>query len=252
MNNKVKKIDFIPWDNLTDNVLEIPEPATKNIPEWYKKMPLFLGNDKKHGIAPSGKGAANTTMKSCSPFMDAITAGYIVKLPVDLEIRNTLGLDNLGNPINTLSFRWKTAENELVSAHHKDQHPTLPNIIEGQDLIMKFSFTFKVKTPKGYSCLFTHPLNRHDLPFRTFSGVVDTDEYPICVQFPFQITEKIEDFIIIEKDTPIVQIFPFKRENWISSKGKLNLDENQKSAFNFNSKIKLAYKSRFWSKKRYE
>ena len=245
----MNKIEFAPWNSFVDNVLEIPEPAMNNLPEWYKKMPLFFGNDKKHGIAAVGPGSSNTTMKSCSPFMDAITTGYIVKLPADLEIRRVMGF-NSNEPLDTLSFKWRT-ENDMITSHHKDQHPTLPNIIEGQDLVVKFSFNFKIKTPKGYSCLFTHPLNRHDLPFRTFSGVVDTDQYPLCVQFPFQVTEKIEDFIVVEKGTPIAQIIPFKRENWKSSKGEVDEINNQKQSFDYRSKIKLAYKSRYWNKKTY-
>ena len=78
-----------------------------------------------------------------------------------------------------------------------------------------WSFDFSLKTPKGYSVLFCHPLNRFELPFQTFSGVVETDEYNQGTHFPFYIKKlNVGEIIIIKKGTPIVQIIPFKRENW--------------------------------------
>ena len=53
------------------------------------------------------------------------------------------------------------------------------------------------------------------MPFRTFSGVVDTDMYELGVEFPFQLLNTItEDIFILEKGTPICQVIPFKRESW--------------------------------------
>jgi hypothetical protein len=46
----------------------------------------------------------------------------------------------------------------------------------------------------------------------TLTGVVDTDAYPLVVLFPFMMKNTFEG--VIEKGTPVVQIIPFKREDW--------------------------------------
>ena len=72
-----------------------------------------------------------------------------------------------------------------------------------------------IKTPPGYSVLFTHPMNWHYLPFYSLSGVVDTDTYTMPVLFPFMMKNNFEG--IIPKGTPVIQIIPFKRDDWKSN-----------------------------------
>jgi hypothetical protein len=102
--------------------------------------------------------------------------------------------------------------------------------------------------------LFTHPLNRHDLPFRTFSGVVETDSYTLAVQFPFQFTKELEkgESYIIEKGTPVVQMVPIKRDSWEREKIEPNENEIKKNAFEYFSTISRSYKKNFWQKKEYK
>lgn len=244
------KIEFVPADKTTNNVLNIPEPANRNIPEWYKNMPQYIDkNDKKRHLSALNKDAPNTTMKSCSPFLDALTFGYIWSSPADIEFRRDF--DESGRV--RYSFSWRT-EGDLVTHHTEDQHPTLPIIAEGTDpYVLKWSFNFVIKTPPGYSTFFTHPLNRYELPFRTLSGVVDTDKYILPVQFPFQLITKDLDFpYIIEKGTPLCQIIPFKREKWKSKIKKMT--EEQRAILQ--SKMKNTfigeYKKLFYEKKYFE
>jgi hypothetical protein len=238
----MQKISFIPMNKFTEVALDSPMPSAQSIPEWYKKIPLLIEGYDEVTLHDFNSKASTLTVKGCTPFLDALTTGYMAVLPSDLEVKKT----NDGE----LFFNWRV-EGDLVSLHTKDQHPGLPNIIDSQDSIIKFTFSFRIKTPKGYSVLFTHPLNRHDLPFRTFSGIVDTDEYPQEVQFPFQLNKEITEPIIIEKGTPICQIIPFKRDNWKSTKEKYDEGFVLKSRFDFASKIVRSYKNQFWSKKNY-
>jgi hypothetical protein len=233
-------IKFIPYDDLSDLILEIPQPSSKFIPQWYKKNPKFINDDKVAGLSENNSIATNTTIKSCSPFLDALSFGYVWSSPVDIEIKK----DD-----NEYFFRWRT-EGNFVSSHDLEQHSCLPTMMYGNNLVMKWQFNFGIKTPKGYSTFFTHPLNRHDLPFRTFSGVVDTDSYSMPVQFPFQFFD-IENntSLIIEKGTPLCQFFPVQRKKWTSKKEKLDLNNNRKERFNFYSKIQNSYKNNFWNKK---
>ena len=71
--------------------------------------------------------------------------------------------------------------------------------------------------PEGWSVLFTHPLNRDDLPFRTLSGIVDCDRFGDgLVHFPAVWTDA-EYEGTLPADTPVAQAIPFQRN-------KLSLD----------------------------
>jgi hypothetical protein len=234
------KINFISTTEYSKNVFEYPTPATLSIPAWFKNMPALIKGQKSVGIGQGGVLASNTTLKSCTPFLDALSAGYVWTAPADIEIKKENG---------EYFFRWRV-EPILISEHSADQHPGLPPAYNGKDFVLKWSFSYVITTPPGYSTFFTHPINRHDLPFRTFSGVVDTDKYPLPVQFPFQLIDKdIEDRIIIEEGTPLCQFFPIKREGWSSSKSSMSPEEVEKTGFNFKKKIVRAYKTRYWNKK---
>ena len=55
-----------------------PKPAKRVIPEAYKKMLNFAGND-----------ISRPTVKKCIPFLDSLTTGYIISTPVDyLLVKN--------------------------------------------------------------------------------------------------------------------------------------------------------------------
>lgn len=235
-----KKIQFIEY-NEQAKYCKVPQPSNSFIPEWFKKMDTLIQGNKRRGLLNNIE-TPNTTMKSCSPFLDALTTGYIWSAEADIEIKT---IDD------SVFFNWRI-ETELVSEHSKDQHPILPPAFNGYDFVMKWAFHHIIKTPPGYSTFFTHPLNRNDLPFRTFSGIVDTDSYILPVQFPFQLMATNDFPIIIEKGTPLCQFFPFKRDNWSSEKISFNYENYKKTKIEYFSKIQKAYKSRYWNKKQYK
>ena len=237
------KIQFEPTDKESEVLLERPKQASQYIPDWYKNMPIHMDGEKITGLSKHGIGSSNLTLKGCSPFLDALTSGYMFTLPSDLEFRF--------HPGKGINMRWAT-NIEIISSHRPEQAPGLPAPVDGSPDLLKWRPGWRIITPKGYSCLFTHPLNRHDLPFRTFSGVVDTDSYPLGVEFPFQLLKDItKDIFILEQGTPICQVIPFKRENWKSEQVKFDEDANKKNAFQLKSKIVRSYKNQFWNKKSY-
>jgi hypothetical protein len=234
-----QKISFIEF-NEDAKYCQSPVPSNTTLPEWFVKMNLLISGEKRGFL--DNQPVPNTTVKSCSPFLDALTTGYIFTAQSDIEIRLV---------DNKVDFCWRPEIN-LITDHSKNQHPTLPPAFNGYDFVMKWTNNFVIKTPPGYSTFFTHPLNRNELPFRTFSGVVDTDTYCLPVVFPFQLM-KMEKFpIIIEKNTPLCQFFPFKRENWKSERVLLNNFISKKNSFEYFSKVQKAYKSRHWKKKEYK
>jgi hypothetical protein len=237
------KVKFEPFDEEAELLFEMPKPASKSIPDWYKNMAVHMDGEKTTGLSKTTNVVSNLTLKGCSPFLDALTSGYTFELPFDIEFRR--------NEEGMINIRWATNVN-YIGSHGPDQAPGLPGPVGGSESLLKWRPGWRIITPKGYSALFTHPLNRHDLPFRTFSGVVDTDMYELGVEFPFQLLNTIEDDIfILKKGTPICQVIPFKRENWKSEQVEFDEDANKKNGFKLKSQIVRSYKKQFWQKKNY-
>jgi len=234
------KISFIPTTKFAEECLTPPLPAKKVMPEWYKKTPFLLDGFKEY----TQKYGPPVTHKGCNPFLDSLTAGYVFCLSSDLEIINE------GD--SKYSFYWKPGRNTVITDHKKNQHPLMPSAFNGFNEVYKFHNDFIIKTPKGYSTHFTHPLNQHDLPFRTLSGNVETDTYMQSVHFPFQLLELKEGVTIIEKGTPLCQFIPFKRDNWKHEVRHFDETLIKRETFKYHSRLYRAYKSLHWVKKRFD
>jgi hypothetical protein len=217
---------------------EKPKPAIKSLPEWFNKIPRFIENKKKFRIFPNGDTVA--TLKWCNPFMDSLSAGYSIVLENDLQVT----IEN-----NLHFFTWRAGGDNYVTTHTKSQISPQMIPLGYSDQPFKFKNNWSIKTPKGYSALFVHPLNRGDLPFYTLSGFVDTDDYNSPVNFPFLIRSDFEG--IIPKGTPIAQVIPIKRESWTHEIGEFDPDFTAEKEAVFHSTIYRAYKNLFWKRKDY-
>jgi hypothetical protein len=216
-------------------------PANECIPEWYKDMPVKLENTDYQLINEiDGSTSRNITIKGCSPFLDGLTTGYMAITTNEIQI---------SKPMDVVLFSWRAPE-KLISTHSHSQAPLLPEIKRSKD-VFKWEMHDRLVTPKGYSTLFTHPFNRHDLPFRTFTGIVETDSYVLPTLFPFQISADVKEPFILPIGTPVAQIFPFKRDNW--EREIIPYDEHRrKIAYaQFLSRIVRSYKKQWWVKKTY-
>lgn len=236
------KITFTPHSKLWEDLIPAPIPSKSTMPEWYKKQSLLISGQKQYAAFDQ---TPNTTVKGCSPFADSFCMGYMWCAPVDIQIEKIYDGLNFG-----FNFTWRT-DGEFISFHSPEQIGSMPASYDGERNVCKWAFDYGITTPPGYSTLFTHPLNRHELPFRTFSGVVDTDTYTSPVQFPFQLLDLKDQFTIIEKGTPLVQMIPIKRERWDSDQSEFNELETKKMNFEYFAKIYRAYKTRHWSRKEY-
>ena len=110
---------------------------------------------------------------------------------------------------------------------------------------------WRIKTPKGYSCLFVPPLNNTDDRFSIVPGIVDTDTYENEINFPIVINGDKYPVLetLIKKGTPYVQIIPFKRDSWKMILNSKKQKEIFISRFAFNLKLLNVYKEKCWSKK---
>ena len=239
-----KKIEFTsPVADLIDQ----PKPSLLTIPEAYKKMSKRL--DDSINVQ---------TVKACMPFLDALTMGYIITFPVDfcIELKNIKEKDNT----ETTEFHWHVNSNfppkykNLINIgiHSNDQiSEDLRSKNRTIDAVFKIRNPWLIKTPPGYSCIFTQPFNRN-LPFKIIDGIVDTDDFNFCVNFPAFWTNPIsQKETIIEKGTPLALVIPFKRESWKMKiqKGTIETEEECLKSSNF---LIDWYKKVIWKKKSYK
>jgi hypothetical protein len=183
------KIRFACPPKLRD-VLPEPQLARRTSPDWYKTMAMET---------PLPEGGVDLTVKHCLPFIDALTTGFMIPLQADIIVEGG-------------QFRWDWPHDESpIGLHFPTQAPGVPFIDQNEVVVKAINF-WTIQTEPGYATLFTHPLNRLDLPFRTLSGLVDTDGFDaLPVHFPMVWVDR--DFEgRLAAGTPVAQCIPVKRE----------------------------------------
>jgi len=232
------EIKFYPKNDIVRQVIPSPKPV--RVPSWFKDIPNYTNNNRL--IVENGQ--TNYSVKSCVPFLDTFSTGYVFELWCDVQVRYENGM-----PV----FRWLTGSDINIEldpvASRRDA------MLPIDDNYFPFNFSWisywGIQTPKGYSCLFTHPLNRTDLPFITTSGVMDTDGWGIWGNQPFALKRGWQG--IIESGTPIIQFIPFKREVWNSTvinDAKISNEANIEN-LRITSKFRGYYKNKYWNRKEY-
>jgi hypothetical protein len=245
-----KVIEFSAHEDYFALKEDYPTPIKLNIPEWYKKL--------NHTINYK-------TIKGCMPFLDTLTSGYLLKMPQDLYIRHNI--ENKNDKGDKFKDSFQTfglnSESQILFAKSInlnsgiDSHPTKQ--LEGSPLIdknknlpfYKILNPWKIKTPKGYSCLFVSPLNNSDDRFSIISGIVDTDTFPNEVNFPIVINGDKYPVLetVIKKGTPYAQIIPFKRESWKIEIKSNKQKEIQRNRLLYNLNVINLYREKYWNKK---
>jgi len=234
-----KKFLITPMEQEAEHFFNIT-PSSEFIPEWYRKSSSKIvgTNSELSTINPI---VTNATYKGCTPFFDAITAGYMVYLTADIEV--------IKQENNLPYIMWRT-QRKIITEHSLDQWRGLPCPEGYSPFVYKWHNQFNIKLPKDYSLLFLSPINRFDLPFLSITGIVDCDTYTGTVHFPFFIKNSFTG--IIEKGTPIVQIIPIKREYWKKEHGSYNAKDDILHQEKFLSTIKRSYKNNYWHRKEYK
>ena len=96
-----------------------PKPSSTFIPEWYKSMDSYINGNK---IPPTDGGTAST-IKRCMPVFDAISAGYIITLPVDVDV--FIPKDKTLWVKGKQHFKWSIIN--PIKFHPIEQAPNHPN-----------------------------------------------------------------------------------------------------------------------------
>lgn len=220
-----------------DESLPDIKPAKEHIPNWYKNIKPY--NYKN--VEFSENNFLKTNVKACVPFLDSLVSGYMITLSCDIHFEP--------NEDGTHTVRWGRAEPAPLALRDLSLNPMpLYKGFSGVHYIWTVPYAFKL--PKGYSAIITHPFNRLDLPFISLTGIVDAPKVLQKGNFPFFIREDFSG--IIEAGTPILQIIPFKNEEWKSIKNDNLFSEGVKLENQSKRHFFGFYKNNFWQKKKYE
>jgi hypothetical protein len=206
--------------------LPAPIPAAQGVSPRIKRIPPEIPLEDNFMLS---------TVKKCPPFIDAMTSGYFIPIVADVEF--TMHPDGLD---------YKSAL-PIIEQHDIRQ-------LAGTDMqrlvVIKFLNPWIVKTPPGYSCLFTNPLNRFDIPFQALNGVVETDSFYHEVHFPTICMLGPGQSFHLKKGTPISQVIPFRRDEWKSQDGKA--DMHQRLEWLSAGPREGRYRNLNWQRKNYE
>lgn len=225
-------IEWIPASKEAELVVPCPKPAKMYIPQWYKdveamKSPIFSDDGE----------IINKNIKSCMPFLDAMTHGYIQESWTDIYIESHGDSVKYYYPVGP----------EILSHRESNSGFSYGQLFYPIEFVWKEQWVPKL--PNGYSALYTSPLNNFELPFRSLDAVIDSDQYyhEHKGQYPFYMYKGFSG--VIPAGTPLFQILPIKRSSWKSSSQPFNKDFNFISQNNIRKKLFNSYKKQFWQRK---
>ncbi|MGE0565337.1 MAG: hypothetical protein AB7O50_12565 [Pseudolabrys sp.] len=197
------------------DLLPRPIPAVQGLPGWFKAMPQRAFN----AISQSD----GQTVKKCPPFIDAMTYGFLIPLACDLHVNDGEFTWDFNLPSNKIDNFVRSP----IAFHDSSQIAGTPYFQEDRFAI-KFNNFWSIEAPPGYSVLFTHPVNRPDLPFTTLTGLVDCDTYhDSLINFPAH-WHDMNFNGVLPKGTPVVQCIPMKRDSWQAQFEVLSDDDADK------------------------
>lgn len=211
---------------------ELPQPASKFIPKWYKQTEMHPNEDN-----PLDK-----SVRACMPFMEALTFGWIIPVPTDISVTQTS---------DGMRINWNTEQFNPMGNHPKEQvgGDAFPH--DGE--ILKFNLPYLLRTPEGVSTLYMPPLNRVETRFRPFSGVVDTDKYLNQTNIPaLLLDDEFEG--TIEAGTPLVQVIPFERDSLVNESKTRSATEEEEDLISRTEdavpSVDAYYKEEVWEPKK--
>jgi hypothetical protein len=237
-----KTIKFKAIDEHGFNTQIKPFPSSTIIPEWWKTMtPYMKSNENINGKELLIKnGSSNVTFKKCTPMLDALTSGYIISLWSDVRVY-------IENDMPQLS--WKT--NFPVFTPHGGESDKIDPPSGYTNYVAKYQNTWIPITPPGYSVLAISPFGYKNLPFYAVPAIIDSDKSILEMLNPMWIKKDFEG--IVEKGTPLVQLIPFKRDDWKAEyEFYKNNEHNTLKEKTFNSNIVNHYIRNHWSKKSFK
>jgi hypothetical protein len=196
-----------------------PVPASRHVPDWLKQMPTDYEN--------------GGTLKRCPPFLEAMTAGYLIPIPADLALET----DATGEV-------KAYCAHPIISGHFPAQYKGAPF---ENNRVLKFHNPWIIVTPPEYVCLITAPVNRFNTPLMALTGIVETGAYYKEVHLPVICTLAPGQRFEAPRGTPIIQVIPIRREAWTGQMNVINEPRRAQQQAVIDAE-KHGYKDNFWRK----
>lgn len=241
-----KKISFISnRQHLTKESNSCPTSTVKSMPKWYKDADIFAINQETGELwVDPTNGGKIPTWKSCPAILDAMSTGYVLKTPCDIEFFYNK---------NRISAR--TLESQYSDfINQRDPMPQFIPPIGYDQNHFAWWIDWGTRVPEGYSVLYTQPMNRFDLPFFSTSGIIDNDKVNLPGTLPFFTFKGWTG--VIPAGTPYCQLIPFKRENWESEIIIEDPNEMIKKEIINSKKYRVknggVYKNKIWERRYYK
>lgn len=240
------KINFLanrPW--LTPGSKSKPESIIKTIPEWFRKADRFAINPHTNEawINPQDGGMI-PTWKACPAIFDVMGTGYVLKTPCDIEFYEDAN-GKIAVKVLDPQYQDFCLPRDPM---HQFQHP-----MGYHEQHFAWWTDWGIEVPEGYSVLYTHPLNRYELPFLSTNGIIDNDKVHLSGTMPFFLVKGFTG--ILPAGTPYSQLIPFKRENWESDyvfdDPHAMYDKNVKNSEKYRIPNGGVYKNTVWERRTY-
>lgn len=231
----MKLYHFIPSNEAWEDNVPNPKLARDVIPDWYKRSEVTYKDE-----SPEGE---SNGLKTCSPFLDTLIVGYMLTTWTNIYVKH--------NDDGSLDVDWDVdASSPIIMERDKNSGALMPRPAGHMPNHLVWTPKWGFKSPKGFSTLVTHPLNRWDLPFTTSSGIIDSDKFHGSGNVPFFIKEGFQGTIPI--GTPFAQLIPMKREKWKGAVYNPALVDIIPATGAELRKVKRGYyRDKFWVKKEY-
>lgn len=230
-----------------------PVPSISAKPDWWDKSVMYrpeLGDPNIDGGKPH---RTNALIKSCPAVADVLSFGYTLFVPIDIDI-DARDEDHLKwrNAYHTKSsiFGYSNPKQDYTGFHYPEQLDKY-NVPEGYHKIpFKINTYYGIKTDPGYSTLVTHPMHDWDLPYFVQSGIIDTDK--IASRFPYPLFIKQGFVGTIKAGMPLLQVIPFKREDYEAEIVSLDKDDLADVSKKLMSYPTSPYRKLYWQRKKFE
>ena len=159
-------------------------------------------------------------VKGCAPAMDCMTSGYILYNAYAVELLPFIHQFKDNIKIKTAKTIDDSSEDSNIFARkslavfHENACPVISDSKKSRTYF-KFKTVWGIKTPPGYSCLILQPQYLGEGRFTVLPAIVDTDSYHLPITVAGYLNSK--ELVRLEPGTPLLQIIPFKRDDWTMS-----------------------------------
>lgn len=223
-----------------------PVLAKSNLPSWYKKTKTYIRDDNAQNRMMN-KNSNTYTIKKCIPVQDYLVSGYTFRAITDIQIYH-LEQAEIDSHYCVLPTDW--FRGHIIGDHPHNQCPTE---IDGKKFhYVKIFSGWGIKTPPGYSCMIYQNFYDFNFPIKFMPAIIDTDTFNESIGLIGYITTNNPNFEI-KAGTPLVNIYPFKRDDWEMER-KFELNPEKFAVFKryASQHFKNIYRNLFHSKKQFD